>query len=145
MQATDVLFEFTEVPKRAYHTSNPIFRSAIAKEGLVPQFFSDKAGTWVLGNGLEVLAENNTPALFALLSDDCNQVYDSCYDDDIYEIDLTKIQNKWFHDPNFTDEGKPCQENRHALTLHPIPLSAIKLIYQGTGKDVGEVYANCTA
>ena len=52
--------------------------------------------------------------------------FDSTYDDDIYRIDTTKLNNKWYNDPNFDDDGL------HLITFDKIPLNAIKLIYKGS-------------
>ena len=51
--------------------------------------------------------------------------FDSTYDDDIYRIDTTKLNNKWYNDPNFDD-------GLHLITFDKIPLNAIKLIYKGS-------------
>jgi hypothetical protein len=53
--------------------------------------------------------------------------FNSTYDDDIYRIDTSKINNKWYNDPNFDD----CL---HLITFDKIPLIAIKLIYKGSFK-----------
>ena len=51
--------------------------------------------------------------------------FDSTYDDDIYRIDTTKLNNKWYNDPNFDD-------GLHLITFDKIPLNAIKLIYKSS-------------
>ena len=127
------LIPFANPPKKAYHTSNPYFREQIAKQGLIPKTYEQSDQTWHLG-GIQPLIRDNRAVLFAMLSDDRNDVYDSTYDDDIYEIDLTKIHNQWYHDPNFIGDAGGT-DNICCLTLEPIPLSAITLVYQGTGNN----------
>lgn len=107
--------------KYVYHKSSPYVRDKIAIEGLVPQ---EKGGGWL----------ENTPiegkVLFATNSDDPDKWFDSGYDDDVYKIDTTNLNNKWFLDPNFGVEG-----NQHIITFEPIPLSSMELIYKGTGEE----------
>ena len=110
-----------KVGKFLYHKSAPNTRDKIAKDGLIPQ---GNAGTW----------KDNTPidgnVIFATNSTDENDSFDSGYDDDIYKIDTDKLNNKWYLDPNF---GK--KDNQHVITFEPIPLSALKLTYRGTGEE----------
>ena len=62
-------------------------------------------------------------------SDNKKDWWDSTYDDDIYEIDTTNLNNKWYNDPNFDLEDK------RIITFENIPLNSIKLIHTGTGLD----------
>ena len=55
-------------------------------------------------------------------------MWDSTYDDDIYRINTTKLNNTWYNDPNFDEDGI------HIITFESIPRNPIKLIYKGTGK-----------
>lgn len=128
------LIKFDRVPMKAYHTSNPFFREQIAKQGLIPKTFQQSEQTWLTGRGLEPIIEAGEAVLFAVLSNNQDDCYQSTYDDDIYEIDITQLKNTWYHDPNFIDEHNDVYSNNHCLTFEPIPLSAIKLIYQGTGE-----------
>jgi hypothetical protein len=106
-----------------YHKSNPIFREKISLEGLVPK---GKSETWLANTDIE------GKVIFATNSDNQNDWFDSTYDDDIYQINTTKINNKWFLDPNFLWGD---YKYKHIITFEPIPINAIKLIHKGTGKD----------
>lgn len=104
-----------------YHVSNPKFRDTIAIEGLVPQ---PKSEAWL----------SDTPikgnALFVSNSGKQDE-YDSTYDDDIYRIDTNLIPDVvWQPDPNFGTE-----QDVFLYTVHSIPLTAIEIIYKGTGKS----------
>ena len=102
-----------------YHTSNPIFRDKIAKEGLIPK---GKSEAWLSNTKID------GEVIFVVNSNKENYRFDSTYDDDIYIIDTTKIDNKWYNDPNFND-------SLHLITFERIPLESIKLIYKGTGES----------
>ena len=106
--------------KYVYHTSNPIFRDRISKEGLIPK---EKGETWLSDTNID------GEVIFAVNSDNKEDWWDSTYDDDIYKIDTTNLNNKWYNDPNFDLEDK------RIITFENIPLNSIKLIYKGTGSD----------
>jgi hypothetical protein len=105
--------------KYLYHTSNPMFRDKIAKEGLIPK---GKSEAWLSNTNIK------GNVIFAVNSDNKKDWWDSTYDDDIYRIDTTKIKNKWYGDPNFD-----LKDNR-IITFEKIPANSIKLIYKGTGE-----------
>jgi len=111
--------------KYVYHKSNIKFREEILKIGLITK---GKSETWLSDT------EIDGDVIFATNSDNKKDWFDSTYDDDIYQIDTTKINNKWFLDPNFTWEKSP----KHIITFDNIPLSSIKLIYKGSGVDLLE-------
>ena len=114
-----------ETNRYVYHTSNPIFRDKIASEGLIPKA---KSEAWLSNtkiDGKVIFAVNTIFTSVQSNSDDYK--WDSTYDDDIYQIDTSKINNQWYNDPNFND-------GKHIITFDSIPLQAIKLIYKGTGK-----------
>lgn len=105
-----------------FHLSNPLFRDEIAKHGLSPQ---EKSDNWL----------EDTPitgkVLFATDSERKEDMFNSGYDDDVYQIDTMKIPLvKWYIDPNFEDDWP---NTRHIFTRQHIPLQAINLIYRGTG------------
>ena len=102
--------------KYVYHTSNPIFRDKISKEGLIPKGESE---SWLSGTKID------GKVIFVVNSNKENYRFDSTYDDDIYRIDTTKLNNKWYNDPNFDD-------GLHLITFDKIPLNSIKLIYKGS-------------
>lgn len=125
--------------KFVYHVSNPYFRKQISMEGLIPK---GKSETWLSGTPIK------GKVIFATNSDKKKDWFDSTYDDDIYQIDTTKLDNKWYEDPNFGGkdrtfwfDGKkyklPINHERyyHIITYEPIPLDAIKLIHKGTGNS----------
>ena len=113
--------------KYVYHTSNPGFRDKISKEGLI-----------VKGKGDAWLSDTNIDGevIFVVNSNDQKDWWDSTYDDDIYKIDTTNLNNKWYNDPNFDLEDK------RIITFENIPLNSIKLIYKGTGLDTFEKSIN---
>jgi hypothetical protein len=106
-----------------YHKSNPIFRDSISKQGIIPKGKSD---AWL----------SNTPisgkVIFATNSDNEKDWFDSMYDDDVYRIDTRKINNIWYIDPNFQIQNY----NKHIITFDKIPVSAITLLYKGTGDSI---------
>lgn len=103
--------------KYVYHTSNPIFRDKISKEGLIPK---GKSENWLSDTKI------GGKVIFAVNSDNEEDWWDSTYDDDIYRIDTTKLKNRWYVDPNFDLEDK------RIITFEKIPLNSMKLIYKGS-------------
>lgn len=106
--------------KYVYHTSNPIFRDKISKEGLIVK---GKGETWLSDTRI------NGEVVFAVNSDNKKDWWESTYDDDIYKIDTTNLNNKWYNDPNFDLEDK------RIITFKNIPPNSIKLIYKGSGSN----------
>jgi len=104
--------------KFVYHTSNPMFRDKIAKEGLIVQGRSE---AWLSDTKID------GKVIFAVNSDNKKDWWNSTFDDDIYRIDTTKLKNKWYVDPNFD------LKDHRIITFENIPLKAIKIIYKGTG------------
>lgn len=111
-----------KIGKFLYHKSNPLHRKVIDKEGLLPQ----RGEQWldntdIKGNAVFVTNSNNQKDWF-----------DSTFDDDIWQIDSSKILNlKWKLDPNHNN-------SKQLYTQQPIPRNAIKLIYKGNGKPISE-------
>jgi len=101
-----------------YHTSNPIFRDKISKEGLITK---GKSETWLSDTKID------GKVIFAVNSDNPKDWFDSTYDDDIYRIDTSKLKSKWYVDPNFDLHAK------RIITFDNIPLDSLKLIRKGTG------------
>ena len=111
------------VPNRyVYHTSNPIFRDKIFKEGLIPK---EKSESWLSDTKID------GKVIFAVNSDNEKEWWDSGYNDDIYRIDTSKLNNKWFLDPNFQEGIYKVENNTAVVTFENIPIDAIKLIYKG--------------
>jgi hypothetical protein len=109
-----------EPNKFLYHTSNPMSRDKIAKQGLMPK---GKSEAWLSDTNIK------GKVIFAVNSDNKDDWWNSTYDDDIYRIDSTKLKNKWYVDPNFDEDAK------RVITFENIPVKAIKLIYKGTGES----------
>lgn len=104
--------------KYIYHTSNPIFRNKISKEGLIVK---GKSETWLSNTNID------GEVIFAVNSDNKKDLWNSTYDDDIYRIETISLNNKWYNDPNFDLKDK------RIITFENIPTNSIKLIYKGTG------------
>jgi hypothetical protein len=107
--------------KYVYHTSNPIFRDKIQKDGLIVK---GKSETWLSDTNID------GEVIFAVNSDNKKDWWNSTYDDDIYRIDTNKLKNKWYNDPNFDLEDK------RIITFENIPVSSIELIYKGDASDL---------
>lgn len=120
----DDLIEVEFIEPIIYHTSAPIFRNDIKKNGLIPK---GKSESWL--SDTEIKGE----VIFAINSSDKSDSWESGYDDDIYEIDTKQLDNKWYLDPNFGST-----ENNRIITFEPIPKSAIKLVYEGSGESYWE-------
>lgn len=110
-----------EPNKYLYHASNPIFRDNITKEGLIPK---GKSEAWLSDTKID------GEVIFAVNSDNKEDWFDSTYDDDIYKIDTSKLNNKWYVDPNFDLDDK------RIITFERIPVNSIELIYKGTGDSI---------
>jgi hypothetical protein len=102
--------------KYVYHTSNPIFRDKISKQGLIPK---EKSEAWLSNTKID------GKVIFAVNSNEKHDWWDSTYNDDIYRIDTTYLTNIWYNDPNFN------LENKRIITFENIPFNSIKLIYEG--------------
>jgi len=110
---------FEVIPNKfVYHTSNPIFRDKISKEGLIPK---ERSEAWLTTT--KILGK----VIFAVNSDNKKDWWDSTYDDDIYKIDTTNLKNTWYVDPNFD------LADHRIITFENIPLKSIKIIHKGTG------------
>ena len=119
------LIALNQLNKTIYHTGNPMFRESILKQGLIPKGESE---SWLSDTPIE------GEVIFAINSSNIADAWNSGYDDDIYEIDTTQLNNQWYLDPNFGTD-----ENNRIITFEPIPLSAIKLVYEGSGESLDEV------
>lgn len=98
---------------KLYHTSNPIFREKIAKEGLTPQ-----VGDSYYLHYSEYRPDDIRPCIFL-----SKEPYDSTYDDDIYEVNLSSLDKEQLEsDPEFKDGYR---------YFKSISTEDIKLIYKG--------------
>lgn len=118
--------------KYVYHTSNPIFRNKISKEGLTPK---GKSETWLSDTKID------GKVIFAI-SGNVKDVWDSGYNDDLYRINTTKLKNKWYRDPNFVDGVYKNQRTDAIITFESIPKNSIELIYKGTGDNLDDLKKN---
>lgn len=105
-----------------FHKSSPKWRDDILQFGL-RTLVGDCYMTYV---GEE---EQCIPAIFATDSEKKENLFDSTYDDDIWEIDTKIADVKWFKDKHF--EG-----DYHIVTFENITPNAIKLVYEGTGRSL---------
>ena len=111
--------------EKVFHQSNPMFRNKIEEQGLKVR--AGECYKIYAGYGTKCI-----PAIFATNSSNKRAWFDSTYDDDVWEIDTTKISNvKWYKDRHYESRSK------HIVTFQDIPKEAIKLIYEGSGKDGG--------
>lgn len=128
--------------KYLYHSSNPRFREEILKYGLIPK---GKSETWLSDTKID------GKVIFATNSDNKKDWFDSQYDDDIYQINSSGLNNKWFEDPNFSNDDKIISYNgktvtlpkgdninKHVITFEAIPLKNIRIIQKGTGNSLEE-------
>jgi len=102
-----------------FHTSNPIFRDSISREGLVPK---GKSEAWL--SDTKIVGK----VIFAVDSEEKSDWWDSGYDDDIWRVDTAGLSSRWYYDPNFGEAS-----NR-IVTFDPIPKDRIELAHAGTGK-----------
>ena len=108
-----------------YHASTYKNRESILKQGLVP-----KIGVYTKN----YTKRNNTgfelpPMVFA-----CQEQRGlfRTYGGDLWEIDLNKVDVKWYHDPiHYNDRSK----SKWYMTLDPIPPSALRLISSNEKQD----------
>lgn len=113
--------------KYVVHTSNPVNRDNIYITGLQVS----------LGECYMIYADSNygedeecVPAIFATNSIKKKDLFDSTYDDDIWVIDTEIARVQWYKDAHF-DGG----DTKHIVTFENIPVEAIKLVHEGTGRD----------
>ena len=111
--------------KIVIHKSNPKFRDIISNEGLKVR--AGECYKIYAGYG-----EKCIPAIFATNSINKRASFDSTYDDDVWEIDTEMIPDvKWYKDRHYESRSK------HIVTFENIPVNAITLKHEGTGKDWG--------
>ena len=112
--------------KVLYHKSPISCRGSILKKGLLPSVGDSYKAHWDD-------REDLTPYIFLYDHNTINGgEYDSTYDDDIYAVDVSQLDNEHlFNDP---DNGM----NGCFVYDIPIPSSAIKLVYKGSEGDSDE-------
>jgi hypothetical protein len=102
--------------KKGYHVSSPSFREAILSAGLLP-----KIGPSYLSHYED---KNMGPAVF--FSVDRNNLFDSTYDDDVWEITIPDGMCV-FEDPKM--------KHPMMFTFSAIGAECLKLIYRGSGES----------
>ena len=116
--------------KIVVHKSNPMFRDKIIEQGLKVR--AGECYKIYAGYG-----EKCIPAIFATNSTNKRASFDSTYDDDVWEIDTEMIPDvKWYKDRHYESRSK------HIVTFENIPVNAITLKHEGTGKDLGLMESN---
>ena len=111
--------------KIVIHKSNPKVRDKISNEGLKVR--AGECYKIYAGYG-----EKCVPAIFATNSTNKRASFDSTYDDDVWEINTEMIPDvKWYKDRHYESRSK------HIVTFENIPVDAITLKHEGTGKDWG--------
>ena len=111
--------------KIVIHKSNPKVRDKILNEGLKVR--AGECYKIYAGYG-----EKCIPAIFATNSTNKRSWFDSTYDDDVWEINTEMIPDvKWYKDKHYESRSK------HIVTFENIPVDAITLKHEGTGKDWG--------
>lgn len=116
------------LPKHLYHKSAICNRLSILREGLKPQIGDSYRCHWDYKTALK-------PLIF--LYDPLILEYDSTYDDDIYQIDISKLDKRRItKDPD--KEMKGCY-------VYSASITSYSLIYKGSGKDNLRKGRNITA
>lgn len=106
--------------EKLYHTSNPHYRDMIRLSNkLIP-----KQDTWGVNGGSDY-NRHLDKAIFCKLYNP----YDSCYDDDIYEIDTENCPNVFYKDDAIND-------GECVYTLEHIDFKYLTLIKKGTGEPL---------
>mgnify|MGYP001772706333 CR=1 FL=1 len=116
-----------KLPNLLYHKSNPINRNNIEKDGLKIQVGDSYIMHW------EVEKDSSKLEKLIFMYDKNVDEYDTTYDDDIWEIDVSKLDKSKIHgDPDtWMWKNKGCW-----VYTKDIPTEAIKLVYKGTGDSL---------
>jgi hypothetical protein len=109
-----------EVREYLYHKSSPYNRDEIKTYGLEPRVGSNSDGYY-----------EGEPAIFATNSNNVADLFDTSYDDDIWQIDA-RSGVKWFLDPYFKQFDA---QYFHVITFEHISPEYLKLVYEGSGEE----------
>ena len=107
----DLFNERVKPPKYIFHVSDKSNRKYILKFGLIPKSNVNEYGYYY---------GYDKPFIFATMKN--NNLFMNNDNLDVWVIDTTKINNKWFEDFNY--RGK----KNHIITQDPIPPTALKII-----------------
>ena len=111
-----------------YHSSSYKNRESIKRKGLVPTVgIYTKNYTKKKNLGFEL-----PPMIFV---SQAKMGMARTYGGDLWEIDLNKVDVKWYRDPIHYNESNPFSEFEWYMTLDPIPPSALKLISSNEKED----------
>ena len=123
----EIYFKRTDIgivpTQYVYHVSSVDNRKDISKYGLYPKS-SDESKRW---NHAKYAYPK---AIFATMVNQKTGLvnpFGSGNGFDIWQIDTSKLSNKWFIDLNYTGE----KDNCHIMTFEPIPHKYLKLAKQG--------------
>jgi hypothetical protein len=109
-----------------YHSTTYKNREGIKRKGLIPSVgVYTKNYTKKKNLGFEL-----PPMVFACQEE---MGFHRTYGGDLWEIDLNKVDVKWYHDPIHYNETGP--KFKWYMTLDPIPPSALRLISSDEKKD----------
>ena len=114
------------IPNKLYHKSPISLRKIISNNGLIVQIGYSYKSHW---DGTKL--ENKLKPLVFLYDKDI-QVYDTTYDDDIWEVDMTQLSKKYC----IKDIDKYMAKNGCFAYTKDIPSNVIKLIHKGSGKSL---------
>ncbi len=115
--------------KIVVHKSNPMFRDNIRQEGLKARV-GECYQIYVNREQRDPNKIKCKPVIFATDSLNKKDLFDSTYDDDIWEINTEMIPDvKWYVDKHYDSKSK------HIVTYQNIPPNCLKLIYKGTGES----------
>lgn len=116
-----------KLPDILYHKSNPINRDKIEKDGLKIQVGDSYMMHW------EEEKDSSELEKLIFMYDKNIEEYDTTYDDDIWEIDLSKLdKSKIKGDPDeWMWKNKGCW-----VYTKDIPIEVIKLVHKGTGDSL---------
>lgn len=110
--------------KFLFHRTTPDIREKISKQGLIP-----KVGDAYKWHWEESYRPGQLPKCVFLTQ---GWIYDTTYDDDIWAVDVSKLNSKYI----FKDPDKEMGSNDECVVYtKKIPASALKLVYEGSGKS----------
>jgi len=109
-----------------YHSSSYKNRESIKRKGLVPT-----VGIYTKNYAKKKNLGFELPPMLFVSQDERGMA--RTYGGDLWEIDLNKVDVKWYHDPIHYNEAGP--KFKWYMTLDPIPPSALKLIASDENQD----------
>jgi hypothetical protein len=133
----DLYTERIVPPKEIYHITDKKYRESIRQNGLLLK--SSDEGNWS-----KELKLSYPPTVFAINNHDywSNKLSTG---EDIWVIDTTKLDNKWWRDLNFYNLPRKHDQVFPYMTFDNVPPDSIKLLYNTTKsvnerKNYGDLY-----